>query len=84
VKIRFPWGFICGKWWGPKDIRPIVALHGWQDNCGTFDTLAPLLPKNVSLLAIDLPGHGLSSRVPDGMAYHFLDNLFLMHGLIKG
>jgi pimeloyl-ACP methyl ester carboxylesterase len=60
------------------------AFFNFQDNCGTFDQLAPLLPKNISLLAIDLPGHGLSSRVPDGMAYHFFDNLFLMHGLIKG
>lgn len=45
-----------------------------QDNCGTFDTLIPLLPENVSFLAIDLPGHGLSSRLPPGIPYHNITN----------
>lgn len=58
-------------------------LHGWQDNAGTFDRLIPLLPKDQSFLAIDLPGHGLSSRVPDGMAYHSMDNLYLLNFLCK-
>lgn len=31
-------------------------LHGWMDNAGTFDTLIPLLPKELSYLSIDLPG----------------------------
>lgn len=58
-------------------------MHGWQDNAGTFDRLIPLLPKDQSFLAIDLPGHGLSSRVPDGMAYHGVDNLYLLNFLCK-
>lgn len=44
-------------------------MHGWQDNAGTFDTLIPLLPKQNAYLSIDLPGHGLSSRLPPGMFY---------------
>lgn len=53
----------------------------FKDNAGTFDRLIPLLPKDQSYLAIDLPGHGLSSRVPDGMAYHGVDNLYLLNFL---
>lgn len=58
---------ICylGKWWGDKDKRPILCIHGWKDNSGSFDTLMNLLvPHNMSFLCIDLPGHGLSSQLP--------------------
>lgn len=61
-----PWGIVAGKWYGPENVRPILMLHGWQDNAGTFNTLIPLLPQNHSYLALDLPGHGLSSRLPAG------------------
>ncbi|XP_975437.2 probable serine hydrolase [Tribolium castaneum] len=70
VRIPVPWGHIAGKWWNPTDKRPILAVHGWQDNCGTFDRLAPLLRPDVGILAIDLPGHGYSSRLPPGTFYH--------------
>jgi len=85
VRIKLPWnhGYLAGKWWGPKDQRPIVCLHGWQDNAGTFDKIIPLLPRDRSYLAIDLPGHGLSSRIPDGMAYNGSDNLYLLNFLCK-
>ncbi|XP_026477131.1 probable serine hydrolase [Ctenocephalides felis] len=70
VSIPMPWGHISGKLWNPHlETRPILAVHGWLDNCNTFNTLAPLLPKHVSLLSIDFPGHGLSSRIPDGLMY---------------
>jgi pimeloyl-ACP methyl ester carboxylesterase len=49
-------GHISGKWWGDKSTRPILCLHGRQDNCGTFDRLIPLLSREFSYLAIDLPG----------------------------
>lgn len=44
-------------------------MHGWLENAGAFDRLIPLLPKQFSYLAIDLPGHGYSSRFPNGCAY---------------
>ncbi|XP_055596063.1 probable serine hydrolase [Uranotaenia lowii] len=78
VRIPVPYGEIAGKWWGPKEVRPIVALHGWQDNAGTFDKLIPLLPPHISVLALDLPGHGLSSRIPDGMSYNTMDSVNLL------
>lgn len=78
-KIPVPWGFIAGKWWGSKHQQPIICLHGWQDNAGTFDRLIPLLPKEFSYLALDLPGHGKSSHYPTGMHYYvFWDGVSLI------
>lgn len=56
---------------GPGKKIQILALHGWMDNCATFDALADqLIEKLVSdgkvveidFVAIDLPGHGHSSH----------------------
>lgn len=69
VAIEVPWGKVAGKWWGPKNVRPILALHGWQDNAGSFDAIIPRLPTHLSYLALDLPGHGHSSRIPHGIFY---------------
>lgn len=79
IKIKVPWGHIAAKWWGPKNIRPILAIHGWQDNAGTFDKLIPLLPTHLSYLAIDMPGHGLSSRYPEGILYGHFDMLVILN-----
>lgn len=81
VEFEFPWGKLAGKWWGSKHIRPIVALHGWQDNAGSFDTLIPLLPPELSYLALDLPGHGRSSHIPDAMTYSIMDYMFVLNDL---
>ncbi|XP_058808679.1 probable serine hydrolase isoform X2 [Phymastichus coffea] len=70
VHIPMPWGHVSGKWWGPKEIQPIVTLHGRQDNAGSFDRLVPLLPKSYSYLCLDLPGHGFSSHYPNGQFYY--------------
>lgn len=70
IRIPMPWGHVAGRWYGSQTTRPILALHGWLDNSGTFDTLIPLMPKHISVLAIDLPGHGDSSRLPPGIIYH--------------
>ncbi|TDG52655.1 hypothetical protein AWZ03_000888 [Drosophila navojoa] len=78
VSIPVPWGHIAGKWYGPKHVRPILGMHGWQDNAGTFDTLAPLLPPHLSFLSIDAPGHGHSSWLPPGVSYHSIDYVQLV------
>lgn len=54
-----------------------------MDNAGTFDTLIPLLSRHLPFLAIDLPGHGLSSRVPDGCYYNSLDNILVLRLLMQ-
>ncbi|KAM3963589.1 putative serine hydrolase isoform 2-T2 [Aphomia sociella] len=70
IQIPVQWGHIAAKLWGNENERPILALHGWQDNASTWDPLAPLLSKHRSILAIDFPGHGLSSWVPPGIHYY--------------
>lgn len=73
-----------GKRWGPADEQPIVAIHGWQDNSGSFDNLAQLLPANVAILCIDLPGHGFSSHLHYGQFYYiFWDGLITLRRIIK-
>ena len=47
------------KEWGSPDQPTVLALHGWLDNANSFDALASQLP-GVHLIAVDLPGHGLS------------------------
>ncbi|KAL7043515.1 hypothetical protein ACKWTF_001548 [Chironomus riparius] len=82
--IPMPWGTVSGKWWGTRFRQPIIAIHGWQDNCGTFDKLIPLLPKDIPILAIDLPGHGKSSHYPKGMQYFlFWDGITLIRRIVK-
>ncbi|XP_051242445.1 serine hydrolase-like protein isoform X2 [Dicentrarchus labrax] len=71
LSVRVPWGEIRGKVWGPDHGRPVLCLHGWADNCGTFKTLIPLLPKDCRYVAVDLAGHGLSSHRPPGVFYSF-------------
>lgn len=74
--------YVSGKWWGNKNEVPMIALHGWQDNANSFDTLAPLL--NVSsFLAIDAPGHGLSSHLPAGKIYNFLEYVLILRRIVK-
>jgi pimeloyl-ACP methyl ester carboxylesterase len=43
----------------------ILCLHGWMDNAASFHILAPALVNRfptVELIALDFPGHGLSSH----------------------
>lgn len=63
---------------GPDHLQPILMIHAWQDNAGSFDPLLPMLPQHFSYLAIDLPGHGLSSHLPSGCFYHVQDFIFLL------
>lgn len=64
---------IAAKRWGPEDGEPVLALHGWLDNGGSFDALIPLLGDEFQVVAVDLPGHGRSSwRGAEG-SYHFID-----------
>ena len=49
------------KRWGEGNTVPVLALHGWLDNCATFDMVAPNIG-DVDLVALDLAGHGLSDH----------------------
>jgi pimeloyl-ACP methyl ester carboxylesterase len=62
---------LAARRWTMGDI-PVLALHGWLDNAGTFDRLAPYM-EGMDLVALDFPGHGFSEHRPPGMAYYFVD-----------
>jgi pimeloyl-ACP methyl ester carboxylesterase len=59
--------------WGEPDAPPLLALHGWLDNAGSFAMLAPLLAQRCRVIALDLPGHGHSDHLPAGASYHPID-----------
>ena len=69
-----------GKAWGDPSGFPVLGLHGWMDNAGTFDKLAPLLLKSLFFVAVEMPGHGFSSHYPSGMPYHFVVSELALYG----
>lgn len=71
--LRIPGLTLAAREWGdPSSRHKVLALHGWLDNCATFDGLAPLL-EGVHLVAVDLPGHGRSEHRSENDTYHFID-----------
>jgi pimeloyl-ACP methyl ester carboxylesterase len=69
---------------GDSATLPLIALHGWRDNAASFEPLAALLPQE-TIIAMDFPGHGLSSRrSSEGHYYiwsYIADVLALVDGL---
>ena len=65
VRFSLPSVEVAAKVWGKPEGLPVIGLHGWLDNAATFDRIAPLL-NDVYLVALDLPGHGLSDHLPAG------------------
>lgn len=45
--IQIPWGVVAGKTYGCPSDEPVICLHGWMDNCNTFNALLPFLPQGV-------------------------------------
>lgn len=62
-----------GQAWGVSSLPPLLALHGWLDNAGSFALLAPRLADRHHVLALDLPGHGHSDHLSAGASYVFID-----------
>ncbi|KAI4871989.1 hypothetical protein NFI96_034503 [Prochilodus magdalenae] len=83
-RMPVPWGEMRGRIWGPDHGRPVLCVHGWSDNSGSFNTLIPLLPSDWRCLAIDLAGHGLSSHRPPGVFYTFPNYIADMRRLVEG
>ena len=54
-------------------IPNVLALHGWLDNSASF---LPIMPYLDDMVAIDWPGHGLSSHRSAGAHYHFIDYVY--------
>ena|SRR3989338_355871 len=82
IQIAVPGFTLAAKTTGNPDRPALLALHGWLDNANSFDWLAALLP-DYYFIALDLPGHGLSSHIPEGCHYHFSDGIFTILNCIK-
>lgn len=59
ITIEFDGKSLSALQYGDPDGKPVLALHGWLDNCASFYRLAPLL-EGVNLVTIDMAGHGRS------------------------
>ena len=73
---------LAGKEWGRSDAQPVLALHGWLDNCASFDVLAPLLD-NVHLIALDLAGHGKSDHRRAGAPYQIWQDVGDLYDVVE-
>ena len=71
-RIGLPHLELGAQVWGDATLPPLLALHGWLDNAGSFALLAPLLATRYHVIALDLPGHGHSDHLAVGADYHYL------------
>jgi 2-succinyl-6-hydroxy-2,4-cyclohexadiene-1-carboxylate synthase len=66
---------------------PLLLLHGFTGSAATWDELVELLSDRLTTVAVDLPGHGLSSAPSDPALYrlshtaHYLARLQAKLGL---
>ena len=60
---------LAAREWGAPGSLPVFAIHGWLDNAGSFDLLAPLLG-DCHLIALDCAGHGQSGHRSADASYN--------------
>jgi len=82
VEFSLPALSLAGWQQGPTAQQVTLCLHGWLDNADSFLPLSACL-NELNLVAIDLPGHGLSQHRSADAHYHFLDWIYDLATLIK-
>jgi pimeloyl-ACP methyl ester carboxylesterase len=74
---------LCLCCWGPDEGRPLFILHGLMDQGASWAPVAePLAARGFRVFAPDARGHGRSGHVGPGGAYHFLDYVRDLDGLV--
>jgi len=43
IRIELADRTLAALTWGDRSLPPLIALHGWLDNAGSFARIAPLL-----------------------------------------
>jgi len=66
---------LTGLAYGAEHDELVLCLHGWLDNAASFIPLMSML-KGKRVIAIDWPGHGLSSHRSADAHYHFIDYVY--------
>jgi pimeloyl-ACP methyl ester carboxylesterase len=66
---------LTGLAYGNEHDDLVLCLHGWLDNAASFIPMMPFL-KGKRVIAIDWPGHGLSSHRSADAHYHFFDYVY--------
>jgi len=66
---------LTGLAFGDTKDEIVLCLHGWLDNAASFLPMLPYL-KGKRVIAIDWPGHGLSSHRSSDAHYHFIDYVY--------
>jgi pimeloyl-ACP methyl ester carboxylesterase len=68
-----PQGLVRYRLYGDAatDTTAFVLIHGFANNLHSFRYLAPLLAKAHPVMALDLPGFGLSSKPAERSAYTY-------------
>lgn len=61
---------------------PLLALHGWLDNAGSFEQMMPFW-QDFNVVALDFPGHGLSDKRSQDAHYHFVDWVYDVYQLTE-
>jgi len=72
VSFQLKNNVLAGLAWGEQDKPLVLALHGWLDNAASFIPMAQYFA-DYQVLAIDLPGHGLSEHRSADAHYHLMD-----------
>ena len=74
IQFNLPSASIAALRWNVGAPKKVIALHGWLDNAASFSLLAPLLV-GCDVLALDLAGHGRSSKRSGHGAYNIWQDL---------
>ncbi len=72
IEIPISFGVVRGLQYGVGFSTRVLAVHGWLDNAASFSEVAAKL-RDIHIVAVDLPGHGLSDHRAAGSNYHFVD-----------
>ena len=75
IVLETPLGQLAGLRWKNEGAPPVLCVHGWLDNAASFLPLAEDLT-GLDIVALDLPGHGLSEHRHHTARYHFIDYLW--------
>ena len=71
------------EWGAPQEDKPaFIFIHGFANSSYTFRNLGPLLGEDYYVLALDLPGFGLSDK-PDDHDYSNESQALIIKAFIK-